>query len=189
MNASSSIAATALSIAASTVSSIAQDKIDYWSPPVKLSTAINSGSVKERPAISREEEGQNRCSQHRFGQFSDWSEPVWLGPIVNSRSDDYHPAISHNGLSLYITSNRPGGFGLAADIWLSQRASLDDPWGPPQNLGPNINTTADEFAPDFSPDGTGCFSAVAGPRGQTTSLGSGSRIARMWMTTSAGSRR
>jgi hypothetical protein len=51
----------------------AQDKIDYWSPPVRLSTAINSDYVKERPEISRAEEGQNRCSQHRFGPFSDWS--------------------------------------------------------------------------------------------------------------------
>jgi hypothetical protein len=33
---------------------------------------------------SRAEEGQNRCSQHRFGPLSDWSEPLSLGPIINS---------------------------------------------------------------------------------------------------------
>jgi hypothetical protein len=111
----------------------AQDKIDYWSPPVKLSTAINSDYVMERPAISRAEEGQNRCPQHRFGPFSDWSEPVWLGPIINSSALDEHPAISPNGLSLYMSSTRPGGFGLE-DIWVSQRDTVDDPWGPRQNL-------------------------------------------------------
>ena len=92
-----------------------------------------------------------------LGPFSDWSPPVNLGPIVNSTFKDRHPAISPNGLSLYITSNRPGGFGGSIfNIWVSQRASLDTPWGPPRNLGPNINTPLG-FAPDFSPDGHWLF--------------------------------
>jgi len=127
---------------------------------------INSDYIKERPARASDEEGHNHWPQHRFGQFSDWSEPVWLGPIVNSSANDFHPAISHNGLSLYITSNRQGGFGdNNNDIWVSQRASLDDPWGPPQNLGPNINTAFDEFAPDFSPDGHWLFFSSGRPPG------------------------
>jgi hypothetical protein len=69
------------------------------------------------------------------------------------------PAISKNGLSLYITSNRPGGvngvnLGKVAEIWVSQRARRDAPWGPPQNLGPVINTIGSNTgAPNFSPDG------------------------------------
>jgi hypothetical protein len=87
-----------------------------------------------------------------------------LGSAVNSSADDFHPAISHNGLSLYISSSRPGGFGLG-DIWVSQRASIDDPWEPPQNLGPNINTAGNEFAPDFSPDGHWLFFSSTRPPG------------------------
>jgi hypothetical protein len=34
---------------------------------------------------------------------------------------------------------RPDGLG-ASDIWISQRASRDDPWEPPVNLGVAINT-------------------------------------------------
>ena len=30
-------------------------------------------------------------------------------------------------------STRPGGFGLE-DIWVSERDTVDDLWGPPQNL-------------------------------------------------------
>ena len=101
-------------------------------------------------------EGHTRCRQHHFGEFSEWSEPINLGPVVNSAFDDFHPAISPNGLSLYISSNRPGGVG-GNDIWVSQRASLDDPWGPPQNLGPNINSDSNEIAPDFTPDGHWMF--------------------------------
>ena len=87
-----------------------------------------------------------------------------LGSTVNSSADDFHPAISDNGLSLYISSTRPGGFG-PTNIWVSQRDSLDDPWRPPQNLGPNINSGVDAtnslgatvFAPDFSSDGHWLF--------------------------------
>src|SRR3989337_1832818 len=71
--------------------------------------------------------------------FSDWSAPVNLGPIVNSAFVDAGPAISKDGLSVYFNSVRPGGLGLF-DIWVSQRATQDDPWGPPVNLGPTINT-------------------------------------------------
>ena len=59
--------------------------------------------------------------------FSDWSPPVNLGPTVNSPSTEIGPAISKNELSLYISSDRPGGVG-GADIWVSQRDSRDDPW-------------------------------------------------------------
>jgi hypothetical protein len=98
------------------------------------------------------ERDHDSCRQRHFGGFSDWSEPVNLGPMVNSDFDEFHPAISANGLSLYITSNRPGGFG-GSDIWVSQRASLDDAWGSPLNLGPNINSDGNDFGPDITPDG------------------------------------
>src|SRR5262245_50242149 len=93
----------------------------------------------------------NRCAQRHFGKFSEWSEPVNLGPLVNSKLNDLHPAISANGLSLYITSTRPGGFG-GEDIWVSQRASVNDDWGPPQNLGPVINTAFNDGSPNLTPD-------------------------------------
>ena len=97
-------------------------------------------------------------------RFSDWSEPVNLGPVVNSSFDDNHPAISKDGLSLYFHSNRPGGFG-GLDIWVSQRASLDDPWGPPQNLGPPINTSGNDQVPFLSRDGHWLFFASDRPGG------------------------
>ena len=85
-------------------------------------------------------------------QWGPWSMPINLGPLVNSPLDDNRPAISKDGLSLYITSGRPGGFG-GLDIWVSHRASVDDPWGPPQNLGPTVNSSVNDVAPAFSPDG------------------------------------
>lgn len=86
-------------------------------------------------------------------RFSDWSEPVNVGAPVNIAGfATQNPFVSQNGLSLYFACiNCPGGLG-ATDIWVSQRASVDDLWGPPRNLGPNVNTTASEGAPALSPD-------------------------------------
>ena len=85
-------------------------------------------------------------------RYSDWSAPVNLGPAVNTTFNDQQPAISKDGRSLYFTSTRPGGSG-AFDLYVSQRASVDDPWGSPVNLGPTVNTMFDEGNPAFSRDG------------------------------------
>src|SRR5712691_5465430 len=84
-------------------------------------------------------------------QYSDWSAPVNLGPNINTASNDLQEAITHQGLSLYFSSPRPGGFGKA-DIYVSRRPSLDAPWGPAQNLGPTVNSPSGEWAQGFSPD-------------------------------------
>ena len=84
-------------------------------------------------------------------KYSDWSEPINLGPIVNSSAMDRAPAISKDGLSLYFASNRLG-FG-GEDIYVSQRETRDDEWGPAMNLGPIINTIDNEMVPALSRDG------------------------------------
>lgn len=84
-------------------------------------------------------------------KYSDWSAPVNLGPVINSTVNDQQPAISKDGLSLYFASNRTGGLG-GFDMYVSQRASVDDPWSSPLNLGATVNTAFDEGNPAFSRD-------------------------------------
>src|SRR5688500_503924 len=85
-------------------------------------------------------------------EWSEWSVPVNLGPTVNSPFADNVPDVTRDGLSLYFSSNRPGGSG-AGDLWASRRASVDDPWGVPVNLGPTVNSSAVDLGPNVSPDG------------------------------------
>ncbi len=91
--------------------------------------------------------------------YGPWATPVNLGPVVNSPYNDNHPAISKDGLSLYISSGRPGGVNGAnvpqiEEIWVSQRASRDADWGAPVNLGPAINSIGSNTgSPTFTPDG------------------------------------
>ena len=115
----------------------------------------------------------------RLGPFGPWSTPVNLGPVINqSRTTDLntHPAISKSGLSLYISSTRPGGvngmnLGNKLEIWVSQRASLKAPWGAPVNLDafnsvPVINSIGSPtYAPNFSADGHLLFFSSPRPGG------------------------
>lgn len=85
-------------------------------------------------------------------KFGPWSAPVNLGPPVNSAFAEMNPFISKDGRSLYFACfNCPVNLG-GSDIWVSQRASVNDPWGTPQNLGPTINTLAGEGGPALSFD-------------------------------------
>lgn len=103
-------------------------------------------------------------SAYAFARFSEWSEAVNLGPVVNSPFNDFNASLSSDGRSLYFASNRPGGEG-AVDIWVSQRASIDAPWGEPLNLGPTINTPFLDAAPSLSQDGHDLFFASDRPGG------------------------
>jgi hypothetical protein len=94
---------------------------------------------------------------------------VNLGPLVNSVKTEQHPHISNDGLSLYFSGtggkDRPEGYGNH-DIWVVTRASIDDEWDAPVNLGPQINTSFYDAGPFVTNDGQYLFfhSARAGNR-------------------------
>lgn len=77
--------------------------------------------------------------------FSAWGVAT---PVVevNSPAPDGCPIEAPDGLSLYIASTRTGTFG-GNDIWVADRASKDEPFGEPQNLGAPVNTAAADFCP------------------------------------------
>ncbi len=81
-----------------------------------------------------------------------FGKPTNLGPTVNTAYHDVFPCISSDGLELYFGSDRPGGYG-SSDIWVARRATTNDPWGEPVNLGPKVNTQANETPTCTSSDG------------------------------------
>jgi len=82
--------------------------------------------------------------------------PVNLGPKVNSSAGDYAPTLSADGLTLFFSSDRPGGRGRS-DLWMCMRASPSDPFGEPVNLGPKVNTSAMDEGPSLSADSLTLF--------------------------------
>lgn len=74
------------------------------------------------------------------------------GDKINTEYDEWFAMIMPDGLSLYFSSNRTGGYG-DLDIYVSTRKSKSDNWSEPQNLGPNINTSSVEHSVTVSNDG------------------------------------
>lgn len=93
--------------------------------------------------------------------FGDWGIPVNAESIpgtssdLNSTANEGYPIMSPDGLTLYIVSDRPSGMG-ALDILAAHRASTDDAWGDPENLGLPINSSANDWSPTPVP-GHGLF--------------------------------
>jgi hypothetical protein len=77
--------------------------------------------------------------------YGDWSSPINVGPPVNTEYNDTYAILSRDELTMYFTSDRPGGVG-GDDLWFSTRASLDDPWGYPQNMSALNTSAADSLA-------------------------------------------
>jgi outer membrane protein OmpA-like peptidoglycan-associated protein len=64
---------------------------------------------------------------------------------------------------LYFASNRVGGLG-GIDIWKSTKDAKGN-WGPPENLGPRINTDGNEKSPFFHSDGQTLYFSSTGHLG------------------------
>lgn len=91
-------------------------------------------------------------------EFSSWSSATRVedapgtDPSFNGPALDGCPFISRDGRTFYMASNRPGGLG-GIDIWVSKRASVNDPWGAPVNVGAPVNSAANDFCPTIDRDG------------------------------------
>lgn len=82
-------------------------------------------------------------------QFSDWSAAV-LEPGVNSAAADGCPIESPDGLRLFLASNRePVGDPTTDtnDIYVAERASVDEPFGAAVRLPAPVNSSAPDFCP------------------------------------------
>lgn len=84
-----------------------------------------------------------------------WSK----GQAVSFNNKEYsvrNPAISKDGKTLYFSSDMPGGLG-GEDIW---KVSVEgNTYGTPENLGPNVNTEANESFPFLQDDNILFFSS------------------------------
>ncbi|MBM4027835.1 MAG: hypothetical protein FJ280_20905 [Planctomycetes bacterium] len=154
-----------------------------WGPPVNLGPVVNSPADEACPALSPNAlelyfSGIGYADAYvrpggygsadlwvtrRATRNDPWGAPVNLGPVVNSAKNDRRPYLSADGLVLFFDSARAGSSGL--DLYLTRRTTVSDPWGPPINLGPVINSPAHEEYACVSADGTTLYWDCARPGG------------------------
>jgi predicted secreted protein len=83
----------------------------------------------------------------------EWGTPVNIGPTINTNQLDFTSYMSPDNLELYFGSHqRSGGYGMD-DIWVTRRTTIHNPWGQPTNLGPVVNSSANDWGASISPDG------------------------------------
>ena len=132
--------------------------------PVNLG-GVNSPERDADPALSADglillfgsrrrgrEQKMNLLMSTRTSVGDSFGEPVDLGPEVNSSANDYAPCLSADGLTMLFESDRNPGHGRS-DLWQSSRPAIDQPFGPPVNLGSEINTPDREGSPHLTADG------------------------------------
>ncbi len=138
---------------------------DGWSEPVRLGPTVNSASDDCGATLSADgltllfhsdrpggAGGNDLWMSTRVSPGGPFGEPINLGAIINSSANDDYPALSADGLTLVFNSNRPGGQGRH-DLFMCRRASPGEPFDQPVNLGPTVNSNANEGNPVLSSDG------------------------------------
>ena len=142
---------------------------DDWGTPENLGPTVNGEGWDAEPAISADGLSlyfeSNRAGGHgafdiyvttRPTKDDPWDPAVNLGATVNTLSSEQTPFVTADGLSLYLGSDREGGYG-DGDMYVATRPTTDDPWGTPVNLGPVLNTEGWEGCPYLSSDGLTLF--------------------------------
>ena len=79
-----------------------------------------------------------------------WSRPIPLGSSVQSKYLESTASLTPDNKTIYFASNRPGGYG-GMDIYKAELRK-DGTWSRAENLGPTINTRANEDAPFIHPN-------------------------------------
>ena len=84
-----------------------------------------------------------------------YADPAKLPPPIDTENYEDNPCLSPDESCLVFESNRPGGAGKE-DLYVCFREP-NGAWTEPRNLGPTVNTPANERFPGFSPDGRYLF--------------------------------
>jgi len=147
------------------------DRKGKWSTPVPIGENINTefedgvcsfNSDYSTMYFTRcEVDKKNKMGCKIF--YANKKDDDWGKPELIEITDDSlvaaHPALSPDELSLYFTSDMPGGFG-GKDIWMLKRESKSGKFGEPVNMGGEINTEGDELFPYMHNDGTFYFAST-----------------------------
>ncbi|BDX38943.1 hypothetical protein CYCD_22980 [Tenuifilaceae bacterium CYCD] len=129
---------------------------DQWTKPVDITRNLGSKFLKTsclayegQELYLIEEDEKNSEIVVSFYQKNKWSKPVAAAKPINSKYNEGHVCVSHDGNTVYFTSDRKGGQG-GYDIY--KTSIVGDAWSEPVNLGPNINTPLNEESPFLTPD-------------------------------------
>jgi hypothetical protein len=96
--------------------------------------------------------------------FARFGPATAVGELNDAAANDIQPNVRKDGREIVFSSNRAGGVG-GQDIWSATRASVEDAWSAPVNLGTSVNTSLGESRPSLSWHPEQLLFGRAGPAG------------------------
>jgi hypothetical protein len=145
---------------------VERDAGGAWSDPVRLPAPINSTADDGSACASNDgtlyfhstrgggiggsELYQARLIDHANARVDS------LGGVIKTGPKESEPYMAPDeSYLIFISQTRPGGKG-GWDLWICFQKP-DGSWTAPVNMGPEINTAADEYGPRVTPDGKYLF--------------------------------
>ena len=139
-----------------------------WSTAKSIGSNINTWANESNIGISPDGQTLFVYRDVNGGDifYSKLDGDIWTGltPIsanINSPAFESNASISVDGNTFYFVSDRKEGSYGGRDVWSSVKLPNGE-WSLPTNLGPTINTAADEEAPFIHPDGVTMFFSSKG---------------------------
>jgi Tol biopolymer transport system component len=144
---------------------VVQREGSSWSRPVRLGESVNSEGREYCPTMTSDGtlyfDGEGGGLGGSYGLYcssfvdSTFTARRSLPAALQSKHPDFSMCVAPDGTYLVFASFRPGGHGKA-DLYASF-ALAGGEWSPPVNLGPTINTGANERFPGVTRDGEFLF--------------------------------
>ncbi len=143
-----------------------------WTIPQALDSAINTDLHESCIAISADgtelylyiDNDQYKGDIFHSRMIGNtWTKPQPFSIMINTEHIENSMTLSQDGLTLFFSSNKPGGIG-GKDIYMSKKKK-NGGWETPQNLGYDINTEYDEEGPFLAADGKTMYFSSKGHAG------------------------
>ena len=124
----------------------------YASPiePLKTKGTKNQIAKNSKDNKSKTNSKSNSNSKNNKNKENATENFVMLD-LGDTSYNYFHPAVTSDELTIYFSSNRPGGEG-DYDIWKATRNSVNEPFGNVTNLGKLINSEGKEEFPVLRDD-------------------------------------
>lgn len=134
---------------------------DGWAEPEALDAGINSALMEESATFYEDSSGRQvmlfsrRQASGAAGAIfasvdGGLATPLSGGP--DSPASDNRPSVTHDGLTLFFDSTRPGGLG-GPDLWVATRTDPSVDFGPASHLGA-MSSPGFDARPSISWNGT-----------------------------------
>ncbi|MCX6296881.1 MAG: OmpA family protein [Bacteroidetes bacterium] len=147
------------------------DKNGKWNTPTSLPEPVNTKDNEGLSSVTKKGDVIyfTRCIVDKknvtYNQIwsaskksAGWGDPVKMAFCIDTIKYAT-PCISADGMTLFFSSNMPGGQG-ENDIWMVKYEKKGAKWGNPINLGTAINTPGNDVYPFIHEDGTLYFSST-----------------------------